>query len=80
MKTILDEESEAYREKTEEEEKKRMDEEKLDKFRKDQNKDLNYDFDSEFKQMINVSFCLKFYNLKFNRKALMSRKKASQTQ
>ena len=23
----------------------------------------HYDFDSEFKQMINVDFCLKFYNL-----------------
>lgn len=41
----------------EEEEKKRMiDEEKLDKLRADQNKGLSDDFESEYKQMINVPF------------------------
>ena len=59
-KTMYDEDIEAnvlkLKEKKEEEEEKRMDEEKLDKLRADQNKMLITDFDSEYKQMINVNF------------------------
>ena len=38
-----------------EEEKKKIDEEKLDKLRADQNKVIQEDFDIEFKQMISVN-------------------------
>lgn len=41
-----------------EEEKKRMDEEKLDKLRADQNKVLNDNFDLQFKQMLSVFIIL----------------------